>query len=88
MATLHLISTTAGLDPCLRVAAEGDVVLLIANGVYAAVAAAAPPRALLALEADVTARGLQQRLGGLVRVIEDDEFVALAVAHQPIVSWR
>ena len=88
MATLHLVSTLAGLRPCLEVAADDDAILLIANGVYAAVPAAAPPRDLLALDADVAARGLQRRLGERVRVVDDGEFVALAATHQPIVSWR
>ena len=88
MATLHMVSTAAALAPCLEVAADDDTILLLGNGVYAAVTALAPSRALLALQADVTARGLGRRLGQAVREIDEHELVTLAVAHEPIVSWR
>lgn len=88
MAVLHLVNRASALADCLTVAAADDAVLLLQDGVYAAVAAQAPPRPLHALEPDVRARGLAARLGGHVTVVDDAGFVALVEAHQPVVSWR
>ena len=88
MATLHLVNRARALAGCLELAAPEDAILLIEDGVYGAIAAAAPARQLYALAADVTARGLEKRLAHTVLLANDADFVALAVAHQPIVSWR
>lgn len=102
MSTLHLVSTppTAGtaLADCLRVVASGDSLLLLQEGVYAAVAHAATPAALLreaaaagvalnALAADVAARGLTGRLHPGIALVDDDGFVALTERHARTASW-
>ncbi len=77
-------------------AGADDAILLLEDGVYAGIAAGmaagmaahAPPRPLHALEPDVRARGLQDRLGPGVTVISDAGFVRLVERHQPIVTWR
>lgn len=88
MAALHLVNKARGLASCLEVAAPEDTILLLEDGVYAGISAAAPARLLCALAVDVKARGLGNRLGGNVSLVSDAEFVALAVDHEPIVSWR
>lgn len=88
MAVLHLVNHAEALGDCLAVAAAEDAVLLLEDGVYAGVAALAPDRPVHALAPDVVARGLGDRLGGQVTVIDDAGFVSLVEAHQPIVTWR
>ena len=88
MATLHLVNKERALRPCLEVAAGDDAVLLLEDGVYAAVGVMAPERPLHALEPDVRARGLRDRLAGHVVVVTDVQFVALVENHRPVVTWR
>lgn len=88
MAVLHLVNRAPALADCLARAAPEDAILLLENGVYGAVAGAAPDRPVHALSVDVTARGLEGRLGPAVTVIDDAGFVALVEAHTPVVTWR
>lgn len=88
MATLHLVNSPAGLTACMAVAGDEDAVLLLQDGVYAAVPVLVPERAVHALEADVLARGLARRLSSHVQVVDDAAFVALVETHQPVVTWR
>jgi sulfur relay protein TusB/DsrH len=97
MATLHIVNTPAesssALTRCLYAASPGDAVLLIGNGIYSAVAASFPrhrPKhdvAWFVLRDDVRARGMTDRLANGIVEIDDDGFVDLVAAHQPIVSW-
>lgn len=88
MGVLHLVNHPAALADCLRMAGGQDAILLLENGVYAGVADTAPDRPLHALAVDVTARGLDERLGADVTVIDDAGFVALVETHSPVVTWR
>ncbi len=88
MTALHLVNHAAALRDCLAVAADDDAVLLIENGVYMAAKEIAPARPLYALDVDVGARGLADRLADHVQVVTDADFVGLVVAHSPIVTWR
>ena len=96
MATLHIINDSSGgaVARCLYVASTGDAVLLIGNGIYLADAATfvkfrAKARGFnwCVLADDARARNLEHRLASDVALIDDDGFVDLVVAHQPIVSW-
>lgn len=89
MAALHLVNRSRALADCLQIAAPDDTILLIEDAVFRATAALAPPgRALLALQPDVSARGLTGRLAATVTCIDDADFVQRVVDHQPIVTWR
>ena len=88
MATLHLVNHPSALAACLCVVGADDAILLLENGVYAATASAAPQRPLHALEPDVRARGLSERLASQVTAISDAQFVTLVENHQPVVTWR
>jgi tRNA 2-thiouridine synthesizing protein B len=88
MGALHLVNRGAALVNCLRVATADDAILLLEDGVYAAVAGLAPARPMHALEVDVLARGLEHRLAPSVSLASDEAFVTLVEAHQPIVTWR
>lgn len=102
MASLHLVFTapTAGsaLADCLRACSDGDRVLLLQDGVHAAVARARAPSQLLreaaaggivlhALAADIQARGLTALLHPGVTVVDDTGFVALTETCPRIISW-
>ncbi len=96
MATLHLIDKSPArsdaLAACLRVIAADDALLLIEDGVYAAVAgstaaATLPGHTTHALGADVSARGLQRRLAREVKVIDESGFVELALHCDRVMSW-
>jgi len=88
MATLHLVNHAEVLADCLALAGPEDAILLLENGVYAALAGQAPDRRLCALEVDVRARGIASRVAGHVDVIDDVGFVALVESHKPVVTWR
>lgn len=102
MSNLHLVfsSPTAAtaLADCLRVAREGDIVLLLQDAVLAGVATARTTPALLrdaaangvsfvALEPDVAARGISQLLHPGIRLVDDGGFVALTERFPRTISW-
>ena len=98
--TLHIVNQSPAKDntyaSCLRVAQAGDSILLIEDGVYAALATAvasapivaAPDRmGFYALEPDIAARGLAGRTNVAVELVDYAGFVELTERHQQIVSW-
>ena len=98
MPALHLVAASpdasAALRNCLRCAANDDAILLIGNGVYGAVGASffrstrrVGVTRWFALETDVAARGIRDRLAESVTLVDDAVFVDLVTTHQPIVSW-
>ena len=86
MATLHIVNRSSALASCLETAATDDTVLLIEDAVYQA--ALPGNRALLALQDDLKARGLEARTGKNISVVDYSGFVELVENHQPVVSWR
>lgn len=84
------------LETCLRFARKGAAVLLIEDGVYAAardtavskrVQEAMQSLAVYALQADVEARGMQNRVMDGVRLVDYGGFVDLVVEHNAVQSW-
>jgi len=86
MATLHIVNRPLALESCLELAAADDPVLLIEDGVYAALLPQS--RELLMLDADAQVRGVKERLQAGVISIGYAEFVDLAAEHSPLVSWN
>ena len=86
VATLHLVNKAAAWADCQPLLGLGDTVLLIEDGVYAAerLGGAISARALAP---DVRARGLSERLGPNVGLASFDDFVALVVSHDRVVTW-
>jgi tRNA 2-thiouridine synthesizing protein B len=81
---------------CLRHAQPGSTLLLIEDGVYAAmrgtqhsarVEQAAKTVWILALRPDVEARGLQDKLLAGIALIDYDGFVDLVVEHTAVMPW-
>jgi tRNA 2-thiouridine synthesizing protein B len=82
------------LDQCLRFAKDGDPILLIEDGVYAALAGTdkegqirdtMKTNPLYALSADIKARGIERVIDG-IRMIDYNGFVDLCVDHK-VNNW-
>jgi tRNA 2-thiouridine synthesizing protein B len=98
MSTLHIVSSspfqTHALQSALKVVLNGDAILLIENGVYAAVdepkmaliLAAADDLMVYALVEDLNARALPS-LGKHVIKASYTDFVQLVCQHHNSVSW-
>ena len=86
MATLHVVNKAAAWADCEPLLCRGDTVLLIEDGVYAA-AHLGDTISVRALEPDVRARGLLDRLGPGIGLASFDDFVALVVGHDRVVTW-
>ncbi|MEZ0139694.1 MAG: sulfurtransferase complex subunit TusB [Candidatus Reddybacter sp.] len=103
---LHTVNKSAfdnsALGDCLRVVDENDAVLLIENGVYAALDSSPSELAHIesikqlsasgtrfyVLQADCEARGLDgSTLLSSVKITDDAGFVALAAKASTIQSW-
>jgi len=98
---LHLINKSPfdrnALDSCLRLATSGSSVLLIEDGVYAAVRHAASAEAVIegmkelkfyVLGPDIAARGLNDiSLIDGIDVVDYGGFVDLVVEHDVAQSW-
>lgn len=95
---LHIINQSplqaSAFNDCLRIYRQGDSILLIEDGVYAAVDCSASGQSIqasnaiiYALKADVLARGLQNKLIAQAQLASDDLFVELVAKHQLIQSW-
>lgn len=95
---LHTVNKSpfqnSALENCLRVAGAGDVILLLEDGVYAAVAGTARSflieqalkrHAVFVIEADLKARGLDKLIDN-IRVASYADFVDLVEQH-PVHAW-
>jgi sulfur relay protein TusB/DsrH len=85
MPALHIVNHAPALSGCVSVAQHGDTIVLIEEGVRAAVEDQA--RRVLVLEEDLAARPTGQ-LGANVQRIDLPAFVELVASHTPIVTWR
>jgi tRNA 2-thiouridine synthesizing protein B len=98
---LHIVNKSPfernALDSCLRVAKPGSSVLLIEDGVYAALAKASFAKTITArmndfsfyvLGPDINARGLSETpLIEGASVVDYEEFVDLVAEHEVAQSW-
>jgi tRNA 2-thiouridine synthesizing protein B len=97
---LHIVNKSpferTSLASCLRAAAKGGALLLIEDGVYAVVKNSAVEQDLrgamagmpvYALQADVEARGLANRVMDGVKLVGYDGFVDLVAEHSNVQSW-
>ena len=84
------------LETCLRFARQGSAVLLIEDGVYAALRETAVSKqvqdalkrvSIYALKSDLEARGMQNRLMDGIQLVDYGGFVDLVVEHNSVQSW-
>ncbi|WP_279027792.1 sulfurtransferase complex subunit TusB [Gibbsiella quercinecans] len=92
--TLSHSPTECDLPALLRLAQPGDALLLLQDGVLAALAGSLhlaqfqqAPVVLFALRADVEARGLSGYISHYVTVIGYTEFVELTEKHPAQTAW-
>lgn len=101
MSMLHTVNKSPfernSLDACLRTAQAGNSVLLIEDGIYAAMngtkvapklAEAMPDIEIYALGPDLAARGVaENKLITGVKVVGYEGFVDLVTSHERVQSW-
>lgn len=101
MSTLHTVNKSpfshTTLASCVDVCRSGDGLLLIEDGVYAALESAPCAEQLkrlaeqgiriFALDPDICARGLDDKLLPLVERTDYQGFVHLSALHRCIQSW-
>jgi sulfur relay protein TusB/DsrH len=88
-------STGTALQSALRALLPGAHLLLLADGVYAAVDGSATAKQLLELERvrcyvlgpDATARGVADRLAAGITQISYEDFVTLSTECHAVQSW-
>jgi len=98
---LHLVnkspSDRASLGSCLRLAAKGSAILLIEDGVYAAISAADSAALIISrlddykfyvLKEDLEVRGLSEKpLIDGIAIVDYTGFVDLAATNDSVQSW-
>lgn len=94
---LHTLSRSpahAALRDCLAVLGPDDALLLLGDGVYAALAGseaatllAASGASLFVLDVDAALAGVQERLLPEANLVDDDGFVALTERHSRQLAW-
>ncbi len=102
MGVLHLVNRSPGetqaLAQCLDRAGEGDAILLMQSGVYAAMKHSALASRMEqsirkvnihVLAPDLAARGIaaEEVMKG-IELISYEGFVNLSISHGPILSWN
>ena len=88
--TLHIVNqsphSNTALGDCLQAYVEGDALLLIEDGVYAATGQHDLPESnVYCLKADAEARGIS--IKSPIEGIDEVRWVSLCTEHNPIVSW-
>ncbi|EHR72141.1 sulfur relay protein TusB/DsrH [Burkholderiales bacterium JOSHI_001] len=92
---LHIVNKSpaerTSLASCLRVAQDGQALLLIEDGVYAAIGSvlvqATQRLKVYALAPDLKARGLSDRAAPGITLIDYAGFVDLVAEHATSQSW-
>ncbi len=97
---LHIVNKSPferdSLESCLRLAKQGSAVLLIEDGVYGAaqgssveakVQGAMANVKVYALDADLQARGMANKVLDGVTVVDYGGFVDLVAEHSNLQSW-
>ena len=80
-------------DTCRAALADGDALLLFEDGVYVLLredcmaALAGTSATVLALDADLAARGISAKIPAAVTVIDYTEFVRLSLQHDRVINW-
>jgi len=92
MACLHQINATQKLPLCLRLLTAGDRLLLTETAVSLILDTQALQQLpagveLLALEDDLLARGLSEKLPSGVKAISDNQWVAATLEAERVCSW-
>lgn len=92
--TLNAAPRSPAFGDCIRLLGKNDAVLLLGDGVYAALANTAPLDELLQTEAeiyllkpDATAAGILDLVDNTVNIVDFDAFVTLTEDHPRQQAW-
>ena len=83
---LHIISNPNFKDYQVYINSD-DCLLFIADGIYNLVNNEAYEHTVYVLENDAKARGIAEKITASFRFINYDEFVALTIKYEKIMSW-
>lgn len=89
---LHIIKTVSALEEAVLLYSEQDDILLIEDAVYAANSQHQAFHyvkniSVFALESDIQARGIANRISPSVTVVKDSGFVELTVKQEKSLTW-
>jgi len=93
---LHIVNKSPfeknSFSSCMDHAKEGSAVLLIEDGVFAALKGTRFSKSLskakvYAMESDVNARGIQGNVDGNVELVDYSKFVDLVTENDRVQSW-
>lgn len=100
MAMLHTVNKSPfekdSLNSCLRLSLDGSSILLIEDGIFAAlegtsvsdsVKEAMKTKKVYALQEDVNARGMQSKVIDGIEQVDYAGFVNLVTEHDKVESW-
>lgn len=101
MSTLHTVNkspySNSSLSSCIKICSTLDVILLLEDGVFGGLASTNESKPLqklslsgvkvFAINADVKARGLTDKLLPFIELIDYNSFVQLSIEHHRIQSW-
>jgi tRNA 2-thiouridine synthesizing protein B len=100
MAMLHTVNKSPfekdSLNSCLRLSLDGSSILLIEDGIFAAlegtsvsdsVKEAMKTKKVYALQEDVNARGMQSKVMDGIEQVDYAGFVNLVTEHDKVESW-
>ena len=100
MSMLHTVNKSPfekeSMKSCLRLSADGSSILLIEDGIYAAlegttfsdsIKEAMKSKKVYALQEDINARGVQSKLMDGVELVDYAGFVNLVTQHDKVQSW-
>lgn len=92
--TLSASPSSPAFSDCIRLLGEGDALLLLADGVYAARSGTAPCEQLLktgaglyVLDSDAAAAGMLNLMEDKVKLVDFDAFVALTEKFTRQQAW-
>ncbi len=87
--TLHTFNKPEALNTARVFIKEDDVLVFLENGVYCLMSKdlCLPTHQILALEADLQARGLVNRIDKSIQQIGYDEFVTACTGATSISNW-
>jgi len=81
---IHLVQRAQAYLPCSGARRDGDVVVLLGDGVNALLQGAED---CFASAVDATERGVAKHLPASTTLLSDAQLVALCAEHNPVVTW-
>ncbi len=86
---LHTFNKASAVHENLRFAGREDHIVLIEDGVYALLSESGLGEYtnVLAIDADISARGLRGRIGPTCKTITYEELVTLCTSADQIANW-